>query len=293
MASIWRTVFRARAREAGTARATPGQTARRRSGYASGPCPAHRSAGKRGQKPRTGNPHATHVVSLMIPTQRDGRLSTQIACEASRPQAVRNSIKGTANAGGNRHLFQLIARNRREHNSFQEDTADTVSRNRASPMSIKSTCEWEMQSSASGFKRLTLLPVGSAEKPGKERALEVRLVREVQVLNLRSHRGNVYRNVPSHSFRNACMKADQKHAAPAGRSRAEIRKTALADTTITLWWCKARGCEILFCNSRVAALVGAALPRPNFVAPAKVGRGRAAPTSAHAKISVPPSPTVS
>ena len=86
---------------------------------------------------------------------------------------------------------------------------------------------------------------GGAEKPGKERALEVRLVREVQVLNLKSHGGHVRKGVPSHSFRNACMKADQKHTASIGRNRAEIRRMALADTTATSWWCKARASEIL------------------------------------------------
>lgn len=54
-------------------------------------------------------------------------------------------------------------------------------------MSIKSTCEWEMQSSASGCPRFPSSPMtlGQREEPGKLRALEVRLVREVQVLNLK------------------------------------------------------------------------------------------------------------
>lgn len=64
---------------------------------------------------------------------------------------------------------------------FQEDTANTVSRNRASRASIKSTCEYGMQSSADGMAQFPLLPEGGAG-PDKLRALEVRLVREVQVL---------------------------------------------------------------------------------------------------------------
>ena len=143
-----------------------------------------------------------------------------------------------------------IGSNWNRNNSFQEDPADTGSRNRASPMSIKSTCEWEMQSSASGRSRLPPPPMtrGRREKPGKLRALEVRLVREVQVLNLRSHRRDIYRNVPSYSFRNACMKAAQKHTASIGRNRVEIRRMALADMVATSWWCKARGSETLFSN---------------------------------------------
>ena len=51
-----------------------------------------------------------------------------------------------------------------------------------------------MPSSADGFFRLPSSPVttaGGAKKPDKKRALEVRLVREVQVLNLKSHCGGV------------------------------------------------------------------------------------------------------
>ncbi len=46
-----------------------------------------------------------------------------------------------------------------------------------------------MPSSANGFFRLSSSPdetCGRREKPDKKRALEVRLVREVQVLNLKS-----------------------------------------------------------------------------------------------------------
>ena len=90
---------------------------------------------------------------------------------------------------------------------------------------------------------------GRREKPGKLRALEVRLVREVQVLNLKPFfDGTFARNDPSYSFRNACMKAAQKHTALVGRDRAEIRRMALADMVATSWWCKARGSETPFCS---------------------------------------------
>ena len=40
-------------------------------------------------------------------TQRRGRLSTQIVCEAAQPQAARISIGSPASAGRNRHLFRF------------------------------------------------------------------------------------------------------------------------------------------------------------------------------------------
>lgn len=106
-------------------------------------------------------------------------------------------------------------------------------------------------------------PESRRAEPGKSRALEVRLVREVQVLNLKSLNGGVgeYPTTPStqqehrptlvtpHLFRNACMKADQKHAVGAGRGLTEIRRTALADAIPrkrVLRWCKARASETLF-----------------------------------------------
>ena len=92
-----------------------------------------------------------------------------------------------------------------------------------------------MQSSASGFMRSPPPPMttaGGAEKPGKERALEVRLVREVQVLNLKSLFGGCLKNHPTHSFRERVHEGKQ-HAAPVGRNRAEIRRIALAGTAAT------------------------------------------------------------
>ena len=55
-----------------------------------------------------------------------------------------------------------------------------------------------MPSSADGYLRPPSSPDdtrGRRERPDKERALEVRLVREVQVLNLKSHCGGVSEKV--------------------------------------------------------------------------------------------------
>lgn len=52
-----------------------------------------------------------------------------------------------------------------------------------------------MPGSADGFLRVPSSPddtCGRREKPDKKRALEVRLVREVQVLNLKSFFGGVF-----------------------------------------------------------------------------------------------------
>ena len=67
-----------------------------------------------------------------------------------------------------------------------------------------------MPSSADGFLRFPSSPddtCGRREKPDKKRALEVRLVREVQVLNLKSHFGGMFEKACRHTvFANACMK---------------------------------------------------------------------------------------
>ena len=73
---------------------------------------------------------------------------------------------------------------------------------------------------------------GRAKKPDKERALEVRLVREVQVLNLKSFFGGCLKKHPAHSFRERVHEG-KKHAAQVGRNRAEIRRIALAGTAAT------------------------------------------------------------
>ena len=58
----------------------------------------------------------------------------------------------------------------------------------------------------------------------------MRLVREVQVLNLKSFfRRDVCKNIPLHSFRERAHEG-KKHAAPVGRNHAEIRRIALAGT---------------------------------------------------------------
>ncbi len=68
-----------------------------------------------------------------------------------------------------------------------------------------------MPGSADGFFRLSSSPddtCGRREKPDKKRALEVRLVREVQVLNLKFIFGGVFEKASRHTvFANACMKA--------------------------------------------------------------------------------------
>lgn len=92
-----------------------------------------------------------------------------------------------------------------------------------------------MPSSADGFSRFPSSPddnCGWREKPDKKRALEVRLVREVQVLNLKSLFGGCLKNHPTHSFRERVHEGKQ-HAAPVGRNRAEIRRIALAGTAAT------------------------------------------------------------
>ena len=61
-----------------------------------------------------------------------------------------------------------------------------------------------MPSSADGFLRAPSCPddtCGPRKKPDKERALEVRLVREVQVLNLKSFFVECLKKHPTHSFR--------------------------------------------------------------------------------------------
>lgn len=60
-----------------------------------------------------------------------------------------------------------------------------------------------MPSSADGFSRFPSSPddnCGRREKPDKKRALEVRLVREVQVLNLKSFFGGVFEKAPHTQF---------------------------------------------------------------------------------------------
>ena len=60
-----------------------------------------------------------------------------------------------------------------------------------------------MPGSADGFLRVPSSPddtCGRREKPDKKRALEVRLVREVQVLNLKSFFGGCLKNHPAPQF---------------------------------------------------------------------------------------------
>ena len=60
-----------------------------------------------------------------------------------------------------------------------------------------------MPSSADGFSRFPSSPddnCGWRENPDKKRALEVRLVREVQVLNLKSFFGGVFEKAPHTQF---------------------------------------------------------------------------------------------
>ena len=83
-----------------------------------------------------------------------------------------------------------------------------------------------MPSSADGFFRLSSSPddtCGRREKPDKKRALEVRLVREVQVLNLKSFSGEVFEKASHHTiFANACMKANStRHRLDATVPRSE------------------------------------------------------------------------
>ena len=105
---------------------------------------------------------------------------------------------------------------------------------------------------------------GRREKPDKKRALEVRLVREVQVLNLNLLLAACLKETTAHSFRGTCMKAIPKARGNVGRDAAEIRRMALAGAAFFLMsrWCKARVCEsplhpsAFCCNSHMVGAVG-------------------------------------
>ena len=87
-----------------------------------------------------------------------------------------------------------------------------------------------MPSSADGCLRLPSSPddkCGRREKPDKKRALEVRLVREVQVLNLNLFWRMFVKTSRHTVFANACMKA-KKHAARVGREPCRNPKNRLS-----------------------------------------------------------------